>query len=64
MSGCCAKGPGFATPSDAFRYAQREKLLYIPCIIPAKDRPDYLATVDIDPESPTCGKVDNPPQYR
>ena len=57
MSGCCAKGPGFASPRDAFRYAQREKLVYIPCIVPAKDRPDYLATVDIDPDSPSYGKV-------
>jgi len=54
---CCGTGPGFATPRDAFRYATREKLVYIPCIVPSKDRPDYLATVDIDPESPTFCKV-------
>ena len=54
---CCGTGPGFATPRDAFRYATREKLVYIPCIVPSKDRPDYLATVDIDPESPTFCKA-------
>jgi len=57
MSGCCAKGPGFASPEDAFKNAQKEKLMYIPCIIPTKDRPDYLATIDVDPDSQTCGKV-------
>ena len=31
--------------------------LPIPCIIPTKDRPDYLATIDVDPDSQTCGKV-------
>jgi selenium-binding protein 1 len=42
----------------------REKLLYIPCIRPAdvetgkkSDKPDYLATVDIDPLSPNYCKV-------
>jgi len=58
MSGCCSKtGPGFATPRDAFRYAKREKIVYIPAIVPAKDRPDYLATVDVDPESKSYGQV-------
>merc|ERR1711997_1243612 len=31
--------------------------VYLPCIIPDKDRPDYLATVDVDPESPTYSQV-------
>jgi hypothetical protein len=36
----------------------REKLLYVPCIIPdQKSRPDYLATVDVDPESATYSQV-------
>merc|ERR1712113_1011105 len=34
-----------------------EKIVYLPCIIPDKDRPDYLATVDVDPESPTYSQV-------
>jgi len=35
----------------------REKLVYIPCIIADKSRPDYLATVDVDPESDTYSTV-------
>ena len=31
--------------------------MYLPCIVPGKDRPDYLATVDVDPESPTYSQV-------
>ena len=55
MSICC--GPGYASPREAFLKGETEKLLYIPCIIPGKDRPDYLSTVDIDPASPTFCKV-------
>ena len=57
---CCeggSCGPGYATPMDAFRFGAREKLVYVPCIVPQKDRPDYLATVDIDPESEDYCKV-------
>ena len=50
-------GPGYASPKEAFTKGAREKLLYIPCIIPGKDRPDYLSTVDVDPESPTFAQV-------
>jgi selenium-binding protein 1 len=56
MSTCC-KGPGYATPMEAFRNGPREKLLYIPCIVPDKSRPDYLVTVDSDSESKTYSKV-------
>lgn len=35
----------------------REKLLYIPCIVADHSRPDYVATVDVDHESPEFGKV-------
>lgn len=31
--------------------------MYIPCIVPDKSRPDYLATIDIDPESETYMQV-------
>ena len=48
---------GYATPRDAFNYGKREKIVYLPCIIPDKSRPDYLATVDVDPESPTYSQV-------
>ncbi|BFZ00921.1 hypothetical protein BsWGS_03961 [Bradybaena similaris] len=58
-SGCC-KGPGYASPADAMKNGPREKIVYLPCIVPPhlkKKKPDYLATVDIDPESPTYCKV-------
>ena len=54
---CNSCGPGYATPKEAFHFSPREKILYIPCIIPDKDRPDYLSTVDVDPESPTYSQV-------
>ena len=42
---------------DAFLTSSQEKIVYLPCIIPDKDRPDYLATVDVDPDSPTYSTV-------
>ena len=57
MANCGSCGPGYASPKEAFYLAPKEKILYIPCIIPDKDRPDYLSTVDVDPESPTYQKV-------
>jgi selenium-binding protein 1 len=37
----------------------REKIVYLPCIYnnTGIKKPDYLATVDVDPESPDYGKV-------
>merc|ERR1711892_549539 len=49
--------PGYATPRAAFTTSTQEKIVYLPCIIPDKDRPDYLATVDVDPDSPTYSTV-------
>lgn len=34
-----------------------EKILYIPCIQGEKGKNDYLATVDVDPKSPTYNQV-------
>lgn len=49
MAECCAHGgPGYATPLDAFNSGDREKLLYVPCVVPDHSRPDYLATVDAE----------------
>ena len=59
-SGCCAKGPGFATPMEAMRNGERERILYIPCIQVVQGRHDYLATVDVDPESPSYAQVPTP----
>ena len=53
---CC--GPGYASPSDAIK-APREKLLYTIAIYTGtgSQKPDYLATIDIDPESPNYSQV-------
>ena len=53
---CC--GPGYASPSEAIK-APREKLLYTIAIYTGTgiQKPDYLATIDADPKSPTYSKV-------
>ncbi|XP_029436590.1 methanethiol oxidase isoform X1 [Rhinatrema bivittatum] len=51
-------GPGYKTPLDAMK-GPREEIVYLPCIhrnTPIK-KPDYLATVDVDPKSPTYSQV-------
>jgi selenium-binding protein 1 len=55
-AGCC-HGPGYATPLDAMARGPREGLIFVPCIAPDGGRPDYLATVDVDPASATFSKV-------
>ena len=49
---CC--GPGYASPQDAIK-APRESLLYTIAIYTGTgiQKPDYLATVDVDPGSTT-----------
>lgn len=56
VGGCCRKGPGYPSPTAAMK-GPREKIMYVPCIVPKKDRPDYLAVIDIDPESNNYLKV-------
>src|SRR5262245_51022372 len=53
----CA-GPGYASPEEAMR-AEREKLLYTVGLYGGTpvQAPDYLATVDVDPASPTYSQV-------
>lgn len=53
---CC--GPGYASPADAMK-AEREKLLHTVALYVGTgvEKPDYLATVDVDPESPTYSTV-------
>ncbi|XP_028759743.1 selenium-binding protein 2, partial [Neltuma alba] len=55
---CCSDGPGYATPLDAMS-GPRETLIYLTAIYAGtgKEKPDYLATVDVDPSSPTYSKV-------
>ena len=59
---CCGGGPGYATAMDAFLHGPREKLIYVTCIRSnmageSKKHPDYLGTIDVDPESPTYSQV-------
>ena len=53
---CCAEntqGPGFASPADAIK-AEREKILYTVLVYSGKEaKPDALATIDADENSPT-----------
>src|SRR5262245_36022838 len=53
-----ACGPTYAPPKEAMK-APRESLLYLPCIYAGTpvDKPDYLATVDVDPKSNSYGQV-------
>lgn len=53
---CCART--YETP-DAAIASPRETLLYVPAIYAGTEvnRPDYLATVDVDPASPTFSRV-------
>ncbi|PIN14813.1 Selenium-binding protein [Handroanthus impetiginosus] len=57
-NGCCKKGPGYATPLEAMS-GPRETLIYVTCVYTGTgtEKPDYLATVDVDPNSPTYSKV-------
>ncbi|XP_016521908.1 selenium-binding protein 1-B-like [Poecilia formosa] len=54
MAKCSGCGPGYRSPLDAMK-GPRERIVYLPCIYrsTAVQKPDYLATVDVDPESPT-----------
>jgi len=53
---CC--GPGYASPEAAIK-ADREKVLYAIALYTGTgiEEPDYLATVDVDPNSPTYSQV-------
>jgi selenium-binding protein 1 len=51
-------GPGYASPEEAMK-ADPEKLLYTIALYEGTGvaQPDYLATVDVDPNSPTYSRV-------
>ncbi len=53
---CCDRT--YATPADAMK-SPAEKVAYMPCIRTGTgvDLPDYLATIDVDPDSPTYSMV-------
>ncbi|AFZ23258.1 56kDa selenium binding protein (SBP56) [Cylindrospermum stagnale PCC 7417] len=53
---CC--GPGYASPAAAMQ-AEREQVLYAIALYTGTgiEEPDYLATVDVDPKSPTYSQI-------
>jgi selenium-binding protein 1 len=53
---CC--GPGYASPAEALK-ADPEKLLYVTALYVGTgiEEPDYLATIDVDPQSPTYTQI-------
>ncbi|KAG4179826.1 hypothetical protein ERO13_A10G128900v2 [Gossypium hirsutum] len=58
-NGCCKlAGPGYDTPLEAMS-GPREVLIYVTCVYTGtgREKPDFLATVDVDPNSPTYSKV-------
>ena len=61
--GSCHSNPaGYATPMDAMLHGSHEKMVYVTCVVPRPEgatptRPDYLATVDVDPASETHGQI-------
>ncbi|KAM9806733.1 methanethiol oxidase [Syngnathus typhle] len=58
MAGCSGCGPGYASPLNAMK-GDREKIVYLPCIYrnTATCQADYLATVDVDPDSSSYCQV-------
>jgi selenium-binding protein 1 len=48
----------YASPQEAMK-ASRETLAYVPCIYTGTpvEKPDYLATIDVEPSSSTFGEV-------
>ena len=56
--GHTSHGPGYASPEEAMK-AEREKVLYTIALYVGTsiEEPDYLATVDVDPTSPTYSQV-------
>lgn len=58
---CLSVEPTGLVPSmplqDAFKSGEKETLLYVPAIVPDQSRPDYLAVIDVDPDSETYQQV-------
>ncbi|KAF2899509.1 hypothetical protein ILUMI_06667 [Ignelater luminosus] len=51
-------GPGYASPLEAMK-APREEILYVVCVQPdlSSGKTDLLATIDVDPKSPTYCQI-------
>uniref|UniRef100_A0A8C9WJ65 Methanethiol oxidase n=1 Tax=Scleropages formosus TaxID=113540 RepID=A0A8C9WJ65_SCLFO len=58
---CRGCGPGYKSPLDAMK-GPREEIVYVPCIYRNTniEKPDYLATVDVDPKSANYCKTVEP----
>ena len=56
-SNCCS-GPGYASPHEAIK-APKENIVYTVCIYTGTNinKPDYLATIDVDKNRTNYGKV-------
>ena len=58
---CCGVEPEpvrrFESPLQAFQQGPRERLAYVTVTSATHERPDYLATIDVDDESPTFSKA-------
>ncbi|KAJ8947167.1 hypothetical protein NQ314_008668 [Rhamnusium bicolor] len=52
-------GPGYASPLDAMKKGPREEILYVVAVQPKQGggKTDLLATVDVDPKSPTYCQI-------
>ncbi|XP_076271641.1 methanethiol oxidase-like [Rhynchophorus ferrugineus] len=52
-------GPGYASPLDAIKKGPREEILYVVAVQPDPNKTtgDVLATVDVNPNSPTYCKI-------
>jgi len=57
QSNCCS-GPGYPSPQEAIK-APKENIVYTVCIYTGTNinKPDYLATIDVDKSSSNYGKV-------
>lgn len=53
---CTGCGPGYKSPKVAIN-APREKILYVACVHTDDNKPDVLATIDVDPESSTYTQI-------
>jgi selenium-binding protein 1 len=55
------EGPGYATPQAAIEESEPEKTAYVVGLYTGTDidAPDFLAVVDVDPDSPTYGEIVN-----
>ena len=61
-NGCChptSYGPGYESPLSAMKNGPREEHLYVTMISCDKTKPDYLATIDVNPLSPHYQQVIN-----